>query len=106
MIDPKYSKSELKGLVACFMVIGLAIPSIFYMAGGGTKTNVQEGYVNPRNLEIKTEDLDKDGNKETILEYGNKSYLFRVDENEKPYISEFKIEPSISPKVVPLERVK
>ena len=56
--------------------------------------DVQQGYAIPSKLEVKVKDLDGNGNNETILNYDGKSYLFRVDENNKPYFSEYEIKPT------------
>ena len=59
---------------------------------------VQQGYAIPNKLEIKVEDLDLNGEKESILKYDGKSYLLQVDGQNRPYIAEYEIKPA---KIVP-----
>ncbi len=59
---------------------------------------VQQGYAIPNKLEIKVEDLDLNGEKESILKYDGKSYLLQVDEQNRPYIAEYEIK---STEIVP-----
>jgi hypothetical protein len=56
-------------------------------------TKIQEDYVVPSKLEIGLEDLDKNGEKETIMNYDGKNYLFKVDEKGKPYVQLYGIVP-------------
>lgn len=61
---------------------------------------VQAGYVDPSKLEIGVQDLEKNGQKETILRYDGTNYLFTLDEQGKPKIQSFEIIPAkIIPKV-------
>ena len=55
--------------------------------------DVEKGYVIPSKLEIKVEDLRKDGTKQTIAVYDGKSYLFKLDESGRPRIQEYEIKP-------------
>ncbi len=56
--------------------------------------NVQEGYVNPSRLEIKLEDKNNDKKYETLLNYNGVSYLLKVDENSRPFVSSYEIKPA------------
>ena len=53
---------------------------------------VQQGYIAPSKLEIKCKDLDENGEPETILRIGDKSYLLR-EVDGKPVISAYEIKP-------------
>jgi len=55
-------------------------------------TKIQRGYAIPGKLEIKTEDMDKNGEKETILKYNGNPYLLTLDETGKPQIKSYHIE--------------
>jgi hypothetical protein len=60
--------------------------------------DVQQGYVIPSKLEIDVQDLDGNGDKETILRYGGKPFLLKVDKGGKPFIQSYEVEPA---KIVP-----
>ena len=53
---------------------------------------VQQGYIAPSKLEIECEDLDGNGELETIMKVGDKSYLLR-EVDGKPVISAYEIKP-------------
>jgi hypothetical protein len=57
------------------------------------KETVQNGYVQPNKLEIKVSDLVGDGNKETVLQYDGKSYLF-IDKDGVPTAQSYEIIPA------------
>ena len=62
-------------------------------------SQVQEGFIAPSKLEIKCEDLDGNGKKETIMKVGNDSYLL-MEVDGKPVLSRYEIKPvEIVPKV-------
>lgn len=46
--------------------------------------HVQQGYAVPSELEIKVKDLDRDGRKEVVMEYGGRSYLLKLDKDGHP----------------------
>ncbi len=54
---------------------------------------VEEGYAKPSKIEIKLEDLDKDGQNETLLDYNGKSYLLMLDKNGTPVIQSYEVTP-------------
>ena len=54
---------------------------------------VQQGYVAPSKLEIQCQDLDGNGEPETIMRIGDKPYLLR-EVNGKPVISAYEIRPA------------
>jgi len=60
---------------------------------------VQEGFIAPNKLEIECRDLDFNGQQETILKVGDKSYLLR-EVDSKPIISAYEITPA---EIVPKE---
>ena len=56
-------------------------------------SKIQEGFVKTSRLEIKLEDRDNNGKKETILKYEGKPYLLR-EINGKPVIKSYDIKVS------------
>ena len=54
---------------------------------------VQQGYIAPSKLEIECEDLDGNGEPETIMRIGDKPYLLR-EVDGKPVISAYEIKPA------------
>lgn len=64
-----------------------------------TTDKVEQGNVIPSKLEIKVEDIRKDGKKETMLIYDGKSYLFTLDDIGRPMVQDYEIKPiEIQPK--------
>nr|MBI4156947.1 hypothetical protein [Candidatus Woesearchaeota archaeon] len=63
-----------------------------------TTGKVQQGYVVPSRLEIKVQDLDRNGQNEVIMKYDGKNYLFTLDEQGKPRVQLYEIK---SAEVVP-----
>lgn len=57
-----------------------------------TDRKIEVGYTNPSRLEIKLEDLNKNGFNETLLNYDEKSYLLR-EVDGKPVILDYEIKP-------------
>ena len=57
-------------------------------------TQVQEGFIAPSKLEIELQDLDHNGEKETIMKIAGEDYLLR-DVNGTPTLSKYKIELSV-----------
>ena len=55
---------------------------------------MQEGYIIPSKLEIKLEDIDNNGQEETLMNYDGNSYLLQLDQNGKPVIREYEVIPS------------
>jgi len=47
---------------------------------------VEQGYIKPRNIEVKTEDSNHNGLRETIIKVDNKKYLLKYNENGMPTI--------------------
>jgi hypothetical protein len=60
------------GLVGLWIGVGDYVLSNIF-----SERNLQRGYIAPSKIEIKCEDLDKDGKNETIMKIGNKPYLLR-----------------------------
>lgn len=54
---------------------------------------VQAGYIAPNKLEVECKDLDGNGERETIMKIGGKSYLL-MDVDGKPVISAYEIKPA------------
>lgn len=60
---------------------------------------VQSGYVVPSKLEIKLQDLDNNGERETLLKYDGKTYLLLYDGNQ-PRVVPYEVKPA---EIVPKE---
>ena len=56
-------------------------------------SEVQSGYIAPSRLEIECKDLDGNGEPETIMKIGDKSYLLK-EVDGKPVISAYEIRPA------------
>ena len=72
-------------------LIGFSLGAIFahYTVNNIPAFNrVQQGYAVPSKLEIELQDLDKDGEKETILKYKDSIYFLKVNSQGK-IIAEF-----------------
>ena len=54
---------------------------------------VQQGYIAPSKLELECRDLDGNGELETIMKIGDKSYLLR-EVDGKPVLSAYEIKPA------------
>jgi hypothetical protein len=54
--------------------------------------NNKENYISPRDVKIKSKDIDEDGNLETILRVYDKSYLL-MDKDGKLALFEYKLIP-------------
>ena len=54
---------------------------------------VQQGYIAPSKLEIECEDLDGNGEPETIMRIGDKPYLLR-EVDGKPVLSAYEVKPA------------
>jgi len=55
---------------------------------------VQEGFIAPSDLEIKLEDLDHNGEPETIIRVGEETYLLKYDQEGKPTIQSYELKPA------------
>jgi hypothetical protein len=55
---------------------------------------VQEGYANPNLVRIEYQDLDGNGKNETLLKYGEKSYLLKLDSTGKPVVQSYEVRPA------------
>lgn len=80
--------------------LGMAVGAGFLIGVGVTKAvtefipqqdTVQSGSVVPSQLEIEVDDLDRNGEEEAILIYKGISYLFREDEQGRPYATPYQI---------------
>ena len=92
----KMSKVELvleMGISLCLGALGgMYLYSISDRAIPNEK-GVRQGYIAPSELEIYCQDLDKDGEKETIMTIRDKPYLLR-EINGKPVLSAYGIKPA------------
>ncbi len=62
--------------------------------------SIQKDFVKLSDLEIKCEDINNDGIKETIIKMGDFEYLLKYDEKGKPTLYDFKKE---TKKIIPEE---
>lgn len=53
--------------------------------------NVQSGFIPPSKLEITVQDADQNGEKETVVNIDNKSYLLMADENNNPILRPYTV---------------
>ncbi|MEK6844267.1 MAG: hypothetical protein AABX83_02470 [Nanoarchaeota archaeon] len=74
----------------------IGIDSVFFRGQNyiPRENEASQGYAIPNKIGIKLEDVDADGKEETIFKYAEKSYLLRVDEQNKPYILEYEVKPA------------
>ena len=85
------------GFAACF--VGSNINGLIHILRGEellkvpNPKSVQQGFVHPNKLEILCEDLDQNGEKETIIKIGDTPYLLR-DVDGKPVLSAYEIKPA------------
>ncbi len=56
--------------------------------------NVSSGYVIPSKLEIKIQDLNGDGKKETLMKYDGRQYLLTLDSLGNPQIQSYEVKPA------------
>ena len=56
--------------------------------------NVSSGYAVPHKLDMKCADLDGDKSLETILEYDGKKFLFKVDQQGRPFVERYFVQPA------------
>ncbi len=83
------------GFVFAGAISGLGIGyNIGYQLHALPEGAAQPGYVTPSKLEIVMEDLDKDGQKETLFEYEGKKYLLLYDETTGPKIAPYELKPA------------
>lgn len=90
------TKRKLALIISPVVLAGLFGIAIYNEAGRyiPRENKVQHGYAIPSKLEIRLQDLDGDGQKETIIKYDNKPYLLRIDDSGKPTIQSYEIKPS------------
>ena len=60
-------------------------------------SEVQQGYVIPSKLEIMLKDLDGNGQKEVLIKYAGKDYLFTLDEKGKPRVQTYELKYEVVP---------
>ncbi len=81
------------GVTTLGVLVGVTLLQDYY--GNGRRIRrLQPSFVNPSRLEVKLKDLDHNGKYETVLHYNGKSYLFKLDDQGKPYAQAYKIEPA------------
>ncbi len=80
------------GVVGSFIGLGLGV-SVHYNASNliPSISTVQTGFVVPNKLEIKCQDLDGNGQKETILRYEGENYLLTLDEQGRPRVQAYEL---------------
>jgi len=90
-------KSFWIGIAASFLgsTIGILTYRGFEKENHIPKTaEVRAGYVVPNKLEIKVDDLDRSGEKETIMVYEGKQYLLRLDDKGIPVVQAYEVKPA------------
>jgi hypothetical protein len=55
------------------------------------ETNIEKNYILPNQIKISVQDLNQNDTLEVYLKYDNKKYMFKVDEQNKPYVQEFEM---------------
>ncbi|MBN2142904.1 hypothetical protein JW711_06265 [Candidatus Woesearchaeota archaeon] len=92
-------QSFIGGVATGLLVFG--IYSVFtYLSGEQpfnripTDKKIEQGYVRPSQLEIELKDIDGNGTNETLLKYGEKSYLLKLDEQGRPSVQAYEIQPA------------
>ena len=82
-----FIKRTILGIIVGF---GIANSMKYYAVNKIPNCEVQQGYVAPSRLEIKCEDLDKNGKPETMMKIDDQHYLLReIDGN--PVLSAYEI---------------
>ncbi|KYK26305.1 hypothetical protein AYK26_05345 [Euryarchaeota archaeon SM23-78] len=56
---------------------------------------IRQSYIVPNKIRIKAEDIDKKGKKETLLIYSGNSYLLMLDDEGKPVVKSYEVQPVI-----------
>jgi hypothetical protein len=91
-------KTVISSTLTAMFAIGM-YQGIVYLEGNQPfntiprNNEINQEYVQPSQLEIKLKDLDGNGTNETILKYQDAEYLFKVDENGRPIVQAYEIQP-------------
>jgi hypothetical protein len=92
-------RNSLAGVLVPMILGGLA--GFFASRTFTTQSNyipkadkVQDGYVAPNSLEVTLQDLDNNGEKETIVKVDGKPYLLMYDEQKRPQLVSYEVMPS------------
>lgn len=80
-----YIVGSVISAIGAGIVTGILLYSIQERVIPKTK-EVQAGYIAPNKLEIAVDDLDDNGEQETIMKVDGKPYLLKYDINNKPII--------------------
>lgn len=91
-INKEIMENKTLGMGLAGMLIGFGVTSVITMVIGNctgkiisnSPNDVKQGYVIPRNLEIYTQDIDRDRVDETIIRYNGTNYLFKPNEKGIP----------------------
>lgn len=78
--------------VLCPVAVALSFYNMITHSYFPKTDKVQQGYVVPSKLEIKVKDINNDGKKETLMSYGDKTYLLTLDKQGKPAVQDYVIE--------------
>lgn len=91
--------NHLYGLIGAVVLTGtIASIAVPRLENRFEKEHLAKGYVIPSELEITTEDLDKNGKRETVAKYNGKKYLVVLDSLGNPRFQEYRIK---SAEIVP-----
>jgi hypothetical protein len=88
---------ELNELEKCMIAAGVCGVIAFGTLCGidyDRQKNKIERYADPNKIEIVTEDIDGNGQRETLMRYDGKSYILQLNENGKPELRQYKIKPA------------
>ena len=86
-----YHHGFIVGGLICAFAVGVAMYDKKVMPA---IEKVQQGFVAPSDLEIECEDLDGNGEPETIERIKGTPYLLKWNENGRPVLLEYKMKPA------------
>ncbi len=91
----KQAGLALVGFAAVALFVSLLGTGILSLIRNDRKSQ----FADPNKLEVIAEDLDGDGQKETLMNYDGKSYLLRLNEQGKPELHHYKVRPAAPSKI-------
>lgn len=99
MIESPFKKMLFGAICGLAGVLGYSTMNmvVLYLEGSkNSRTPIQTGYVNPRDVKIDWEDKDKSDGKglpETYIDIGTNSYAFHYDTNGRPTLTPYRVIP-------------
>lgn len=83
----------IRPVLGVFIALSASGQILYHTANKIPSTSkVQQGFIAPNKLEVKCEDLDGNGELETQIKIGAKTYLLR-DVEGQPVLSEYEVKP-------------